>query len=72
MKLFLKFLFLACLLANLQLHKANAVANVEELSQVALPNLCEQPGDLCSLRCQILGGRDGRCNKAKMCYCNPL
>lgn len=42
-------------------------------SQQVLANLCDQPGgDWCSMRCQILGGRDGRCDKVKMCNCRPL
>ncbi|XP_075166113.1 uncharacterized protein LOC142238378 [Haematobia irritans] len=72
MNLVKKLLMFVGILATFQLHKVYATPNVEDLSQVALPNICEQPGDLCTLRCQIMGGRDGRCNKAKMCYCNPL
>ncbi|XP_061400902.1 uncharacterized protein LOC133336636 [Musca vetustissima] len=40
---------------------------------MVLPNLCEQKGaDWCTLECQLLGGRDGRCDKRRMCNCRPL
>uniref|UniRef100_A0A1I8NJH3 Invertebrate defensins family profile domain-containing protein n=1 Tax=Musca domestica TaxID=7370 RepID=A0A1I8NJH3_MUSDO len=75
MQLFTKLLIIISLLANFQLHNiagpsAGSYGGV--MTQQVLANLCDKSGDWCSMQCQILGGRDGRCDKAKMCNCHPL
>ncbi|XP_039969406.1 uncharacterized protein LOC126756101 [Bactrocera neohumeralis] len=44
-----------------------------EVNTLTFKGVCEQKGgDWCSLKCQIAGGRDGYCNKAKICNCRQM
>ncbi|XP_017470934.1 PREDICTED: uncharacterized protein LOC108362463 [Rhagoletis zephyria] len=43
-----------------------------DVSTLTFANVCEERGDWCSVKCQIAGGRDGYCNKAKICNCRQL
>ncbi|XP_049309732.1 uncharacterized protein LOC109579864 [Bactrocera dorsalis] len=46
---------------------------VLEINTLTFKGVCEQKGgDWCSLKCQIAGGRDGYCNKAKICNCRQM
>ncbi|XP_012155812.1 uncharacterized protein LOC105664695 [Ceratitis capitata] len=44
-----------------------------EINTLTFSGVCEEKGgDWCSLKCQIAGGRDGYCNKVKICYCRQM
>nr|XP_036223208.1 uncharacterized protein LOC118681704 [Bactrocera oleae] len=43
------------------------------VNTLTFKGVCEEKGgDWCSLKCQIAGGRDGYCNKGKICNCRQL
>ncbi|XP_028893457.1 uncharacterized protein LOC105221414 [Zeugodacus cucurbitae] len=50
-----------------------ANASSIEVNTLTFNGVCEEKGgDWCTLKCQIAGGRDGICNKAKICNCRQM
>ncbi|XP_053965202.1 uncharacterized protein LOC128867757 [Anastrepha ludens] len=43
-----------------------------EVNMLTFTGVCELSGDWCTVKCQTAGGRDGYCDKVKICHCRQL
>ncbi|XP_034477091.1 uncharacterized protein LOC117783674 [Drosophila innubila] len=66
----MKYLCLTTIFVLLLIGLAEINAYVDE--SPTFTGVCELQGDWCSTRCQLAGGRDGICNKMRLCICRPL